>query len=136
MWEASVRELLTVGSEDHLEATLWEALEIVGLAERVRASAAGIEAQVVGADDAQGPEACLRFSCGELQLLAFARAILETDRPFMLLDETDSRLDVEGEAKILEAIKNCPLLRDRTIIAVSHRTGTFVRSHRHHAAMS
>ncbi|PWN25318.1 hypothetical protein BDZ90DRAFT_72760 [Jaminaea rosea] len=94
VWEASVRELLTVGSEDHLEATLWEALEIVGLAERVRASAAGIEAQVVGADDAQGPEACLRFSCGKLQLLAFARAILEIDRPFMLLDETDSRLDV------------------------------------------
>ena len=66
----------------------------------------------------------IRLSTGEVHRLAFARALLEDDRPILLLDEATSSLDDAAEEVITEAIKN-RLGRTRygarrSVVAVSH----------------
>ena len=60
-----------------------------------------------------------RLSGGERQRLALARAFLK-DAPFLILDEPTSHLDPEAESLVLEAANR--LMRDRTVLVISHRT--------------
>lgn len=62
------------------------------------------------------------LSGGELQRISIARAFLK-DAPIILLDEaTSSRLDVENETAIQEALSR--LIKDKTVLIIVHRMRT------------
>jgi ATP-binding cassette subfamily B protein len=62
-----------------------------------------------------------RFSGGEKQRLAIARAILK-DPTVLILDEATSHLDTETEALVQEALR--AVFADRTAFVVAHRLST------------
>ncbi len=64
------------------------------------------------------------LSGGERQRLAIARALL-TDAPILVLDEATANLDVETEAALLRDLE--PILRSRTVIAITHRAAVAAR---------
>lgn len=61
-----------------------------------------------------------RFSGGEKQRIAIARAILK-NAPILILDEATSAADPENQVEIDKAINN--LCRGKTVIIVAHRLG-------------
>jgi subfamily B ATP-binding cassette protein MsbA len=72
-------------------------------------------------------EAGNRFSGGERQRIAFARAMLR-NTPILLLDEPTSALDAESEAKVQAAMNR--LLVGRTVIMIAHRLSTVQKADR------
>jgi ATP-binding cassette subfamily C protein len=109
----SVRRNLTADGVRATEKELWDALETVGLAPRVRAFAAGIE-QSVGDRGSQ-------LSGGERQRLVLARALLRQPS-LLILDEATSALDPNAEAELLGRLKD---LRPRpAALIVAHRDST------------
>jgi ABC-type multidrug transport system fused ATPase/permease subunit len=95
------------------EAELWRALDLVGLAERVRAFRRGLD-ESVGDRGSQ-------LSGGERQRLVLARALLRSPG-LLILDEATSALDPEGEATVLERIK---AIEPRpAALIVAHRDST------------
>ena len=59
-----------------------------------------------------------RFSGGEKQRIAIARAILK-NAPILILDEATSAADPENQVEIDKAIEN--LCKGKTVIIVAHR---------------
>ena len=106
----SVRANLLAEGAAADDAELWDVLEQVGLAERVRAFAAGLD-ENVGDRGSQ-------LSGGERQRLVLARALLR--RPaFLILDEATASLDLEGEAEVLQRLRS---LEPRpAALVVAHR---------------
>jgi len=68
--------------------------------------------------DTPAGEGGARFSGGERQRIAIARAILK-DAPVLVLDEPTAFADAENEALIQEALST--LMAGRTVIVVAHR---------------
>ena len=62
-----------------------------------------------------------RFSGGEKQRIAIARAILK-DAPILLLDESTASLDADNEAKINQALDR--LMKGKTVFVIAHRLNT------------
>src|SRR4029078_13308096 len=62
-----------------------------------------------------------RFSGGEKQRIAIARAILRNP-PILILDEATSALDTENDRAVPEALAS--LCSVRTTIAIAHRLST------------
>ena len=109
----SVRSNLLADGASAEEPELWRALEAVGLAERVRAFARGLD-ESVGDRGSQ-------LSGGERQRLVLARALLR--RPSLLiLDEATAALDPESEAAVLDGIKAAEPRPAALIVA--HRDST------------
>jgi ATP-binding cassette, subfamily B, bacterial len=101
-----------------LDATTEEMMEVLKrarLAEVVSALPLGLQT-VVG-------ERGHRFSGGERQRIAIARALLADPR-LLVLDEATAHLDATSEAAVREAIAE--LMRGRTTVVIAHRLSTVV----------
>ncbi len=66
-------------------------------------------------------EGGVKLSGGQQQRIALARALIK-DPPILVLDEATSMFDPEGEAEFLNQSRD--ILRDRTVIIISHRPTT------------
>ncbi len=113
-----MRKLLDEADEDRV----WEALEMVGMKEKVAALPEGINTQVTREFNRNGAV----FSGGEIQRLAIAR-VFASEAQIYILDEPTSSLDPLSEEKINRLIiQNSK----KTMIIIAHRLSTVVDTNR------
>ncbi len=74
-----------------------------------------------GGLDAEVGEQGSKFSAGERQLIAFARALYR-DAPILILDEATASIDSDTESRLQHALEE--LLRGRTALVIAHRLST------------
>lgn len=113
LFHASVRENLRFAKPEATDAEIEAAARAARIHETLTALPEGYDT-VVG-------ERGHRFSGGEKQRLAIARAVLR-DPPVLVLDEATSALDTETERAVQEALD--ALSATRTTIAIAHRLST------------
>jgi ATP-binding cassette subfamily C protein len=95
------------------DASLWQALDAVGLADRVRLLPAGLDEQI-------GDRGSL-LSGGERQRLVIARALLRKPT-LLILDEATAALDAESEAEVIGRLR---ALEPRpAALVIAHREST------------
>jgi ATP-binding cassette subfamily C protein len=115
----SVRKNLTWGRKELPDDVLWETLSLVQMDGVVRRSAEGLDTQV--------SERGIRFSGGERQRIALARALLR-EPEVLILDEATSAIDIDTEVAIFERL--AAARPELTIIVVAHRPSTLARCDR------
>jgi ATP-binding cassette subfamily C protein len=101
---------ITLNSTDFTEEEVWNVLKLVECESFVKELENGLYTEV--------GEKGLRFSGGQKQRLAIARAILRKPA-LLILDEVTTALDPATEKAILKTIKK--LSKDTTILAISHQ---------------
>jgi ATP-binding cassette subfamily B protein len=109
-------------SEEERER-IWNALESLGLAEKVRGHAKGLGAAVTKEFEEDGAI----FSGGEAQKLAIAR-ILARDCGVVIMDEPSSNLDPMSEHELYKNMIEAA--KDKTMIIISHRLSAAVDADR------
>jgi ATP-binding cassette subfamily B protein len=113
LFHASVAENLRFAKPDATDAELVAAAKVAQIHEHLQSLPDGYDT-VVG-------ERGYRFSGGEKQRLAIARAVLR-DPPILVLDEATSALDTQTEQAVQEAID--AVSAGRTTITIAHRLST------------
>ena len=113
LFHSSVRENLRFAKPDATDADVEEAARAAQIHELISSLPDGYDT-VVG-------ERGYRFSGGEKQRIAIARAVLRNP-PILVLDEATSALDTRTERLVQEAIAR--LDEGRTTIALAHRLST------------
>ncbi len=113
LFHASVAENLRFAKPDATDAELVMAARVAQIHEHLESLPDGYDT-VVG-------ERGYRFSGGEKQRLAIARAVLR-DPPILVLDEATSALDTQTEQAVQEAIDAASA--GRTTITIAHRLST------------
>ena len=113
LFNASIRENLTLVVSKVNEEQIWEALEFASAAEFVRKLPNGLDT-LIG-------DRGIRLSGGERQRLVLARAMLRNPS-ILVLDEATSALDTENETNIQEALER--LKGKITIVVIAHRLST------------
>ncbi|MBP1989850.1 ABC transporter ATP-binding protein [Paenibacillus eucommiae] len=117
LFQASVRDNLTLYDRSIPDDKLYEVLAELGLSHWVESLGEGLDTQLASGGGG--------LSSGEAQLLAFARVFL-ADPGLIILDEASSRLDPATEMLIERAIDK--LLAGRTAIIIAHRLATIKRA--------
>lgn len=113
LYNATIRDNLTMIKPDAREEELWEALEFASSADFVRKLPDGLDT-LIG-------DRGIRLSGGERQRLVLARAIIRKPS-ILVLDEATSALDTENEKRIQEALER--LKASVTVIVIAHRLST------------
>ena len=116
LFQASVRDNLTLFDSGIVDENIVETLESLGLGPWLRSLPDGLDSGLAAGGG--------QLSAGEAQLLAFARVFLK-DPDCVVLDEASSRLDPATEGLIQRAVDR--LLADRTGIVIAHRLATVHR---------
>ncbi|WP_423465229.1 ABC transporter ATP-binding protein [Promicromonospora sp. MS192] len=114
LFDASVRDNVTLMDPDVTDERLTEALTALGLTDWVRRLPHGLDTRV--SDHV--------VSAGEAQLLALTRVMVR-DPAVVVLDEASARLDPETERRLDTALR--PVLAGRTAVVVAHRLSTLDR---------
>jgi ATP-binding cassette subfamily B protein len=117
LFHASVRENLRFARPDAGDAEVTDAARAAQIHELISSLPEGYET-IVG-------ERGYRFSGGEKQRIAIARAVLRNP-PVLILDEATSALDAQTERAVQEALDR--LATGRTVIAIAHRLSTVRRA--------
>jgi len=113
LFSGSVADNIAFGDPGASRARIEEAATAAGIDSFIRALPDGYETDV--------SKRGARFSEGQRQLIAIARAFL-ADPAVLILDEATSSLDVPSERVVQQAL--CTLLRDRTALIIAHRLST------------
>jgi ATP-binding cassette, subfamily B, bacterial len=113
LFHATVRENLRFAKPDATDEEVEDAARAAQIHGLISSLPEGYET-VVG-------ERGYRFSGGEKQRMAIARAILRNP-PILVLDEATSALDTQTERAVQEALAR--LVEGRTTIAIAHRLST------------
>jgi ATP-binding cassette subfamily B protein len=113
LFHASVLENLRYGRPSATPAEVVEAARKAQIHAQIQSLPQGYDT-LVG-------ERGYRFSGGERQRLAIARAILK-DPAILILDEATSALDSSNELLVQRALE--PLMRGRTSLVIAHRLST------------
>lgn len=109
----TIRENVT-GSMKPDDARVMEALDGVGLGEKVRGFEKGTDQMMLKVIDEDGTD----FSGGERQKLSIARGLYK-DAPMVIMDEPTAALDALAEAEIYESFSS--LVQGKTAVYISHR---------------
>lgn len=113
LFQASIRDNLTFFDPRIRDSTILETVEKLGLSQWLKLLPEGLDTQL-GADSSG-------LSAGQAQLLALVRVFLKNPG-LVILDEASSRLDLQTEALLDNAISQ--LLQNRTGIIIAHRLQT------------
>ncbi len=119
LFSGTLRDNLVYARPDASDADVARVLATMGISDWVESLPEGLETEV--------RERGGRFSAGERQLVALARAFL-ADPDVIVLDEATSNLDPETEVKVEGALR--ALLADRTSIVIAHRLRSAERADR------
>lgn len=117
LFQASVRQNLTLFDHHIPDSQILLALQEVGLAEWLQTLPKGLDTELPAGS----------LSAGQSQLLAFARVLLR-EPSLIVLDEPSSRLDPATEGMLTNAMNK--LLYGRTAIVIAHRLETVARADR------
>jgi ATP-binding cassette subfamily B protein len=119
LFSGSLRENLVYAKPGASDEEVWRVLEVMKIDSWI--------ASLPDVLDTEVRERGSRFSAGERQLIALARAFL-ADPAVIVLDEATSNLDPETEVKVERALS--ALLADRTAIVIAHRLRSAERADR------
>ncbi|GMQ97675.1 MAG: hypothetical protein BMS9Abin17_0175 [Acidimicrobiia bacterium] len=119
LFSGTLRDNLAYATHNATDDDLWRVLEVMGIDDWIRSLPDQLDTEV--------RERGSRFSAGERQLVALARAFL-ADPSVIVLDEATSNLDPETESRVEAALRI--LLADRTSIVIAHRLGSAERADR------
>lgn len=110
LMRGTVRSNLSGWSEQPADTALWEALELVGMRERVANLPRGLDTEVM--EDGRG------WSGGEQQRLMLAAAVLR--RPgLILLDEATSGVEEARAERLIRLMSNLP--QRPAVVVITHR---------------
>ncbi|KAK7199248.1 pentamidine resistance protein 1 [Novymonas esmeraldas] len=96
------------------DAAVWRALRQVGMEERVRGDAGGLDGRV--------QEGGANYSVGQRQLLCLARALLKRGSAFLLMDEATANVDPALDRHIQRTVQHT--FRHHTVVTIAHRLHT------------
>ena len=119
LFSGTLRDNLVYAEPDASDDHVWRVLETMGIDSWIRSLPEGLDTQV--------RERGSRFSSGERQLVALARAFL-ADPALIVLDEATSNLDPETEVNVETALNI--LLEGRTSVVIAHRLRSAERADR------
>jgi subfamily B ATP-binding cassette protein MsbA len=117
LFHTTIRENLRYGRLDATDQEIEEAARAANIHHVIEALPEGYDTKI-------GEEG-IKFSVGEKQRMAIARALLADPR-ILVLDEATSSLDSETEALIQDALDT--LMKGRTSFVIAHRLSTIVKA--------
>lgn len=119
LFSGTLRENIAYADASASDESVWNVLRAMGIDDWVASLPEGLDTEV--------RERGGRFSAGERQLVALARAFL-SDPAIIVLDEATSNLDPETEIQVEAALR--VLLAGRTSVVIAHRLRSAERADR------